>query len=330
LPDSASEVNRMCVRAIWTGALLCIAGSPLTGACQCSVVPSACQALAAGSMVFIGRVESIMPPFLDRWNLDRKILLGQIIDSDDLARNAESPARLEDLKAKIREKSPQLPPDLAQRLADAKTHNGVINVLNDILGRGRVVRFRVDTLFAAGGDDDDSDDDDKTPQTIDVTTPIGDCGYDFQQGESYLVYAVRDEDTELLETGACTPTRRLSDAGSDLPLLHFYKADKKASGHLEGVVGYNSQFRAQPSDAAGKTGHPITNAVVGIRSSDFVRYAISNSQGKFVFDGLRPGDYTMEVWSQGYPDAVQLLAGPETLKVRAKSCIDHNVTVSRP
>lgn len=319
----------MSVRVLWTGALLCIAGSHLPGACKCNLVTSPCHALAGGSMVFIGRVESITPPFLDRWNLDRKKLLSGIINSDDLARNGESASGLEDLKARIREKSPQLPPDLAQRLADAKTHNGVIDVFNDIVGRGRVVRFRVDTLFATGGDDDDNDDD-KADKFVDVTTPFGDCGYDFQQGESYLVYAERDEDTDIVETGACTATKRLSDAGPDLPLLYFYKANKKAAGHLDGVVGYGSRPRVQPSDAPGPTDSPVMGAVIGIRSGSFVRYAISNAHGQFVFDGLAPGSYTMEVWRAGYPDVIQPLAGPDTLDIREKSCASYNVTAPRP
>ena len=117
-------------------------------------------------MVFTGRVESIMPPFLDRWNLGRRKLLSGIIESDDLARSTESGARLEDLKAKIRETIVKLASCLAQRLAGANTHNGVIDVFNDIFGRGRMVRFRVNTVFAgAAMAMDDSDPDDRRRQS---------------------------------------------------------------------------------------------------------------------------------------------------------------------
>jgi hypothetical protein len=174
----------MPVPAIWLGAL-CVSNSHLAGACKCSEIPAPCHALAAASMVFIGRVESIMPPFLDRWNLGRKKLLSGIIDSDDLARSTESGARLEDLKAKIRETIVKVGSCLAQRLAGANTHNGVIDVFNDIFGRGRVVRFRVNTVFAGAAMTMTiptlTIDDDKTGKLIDVTTPFGKCEYDFQQ-----------------------------------------------------------------------------------------------------------------------------------------------------
>jgi hypothetical protein len=165
----------MPVRAIWLGAL-CVSNSHLAGACKCSEIPAPCHALAAASMVFIGRVESIMPPFLDRWNLGRKKLLSGIIDSDDLARSTESGARLEDLKAKIRETIVKVGSCLAQRLAGANTHNGVIDAFNDIFGRGRVVRFRVNTVFAGAAMTMTiptlTIDDDKTGKLIDVTTPL--------------------------------------------------------------------------------------------------------------------------------------------------------------
>jgi hypothetical protein len=165
----------MPVPAIWLGAL-CVSNSHLAGACKCSEIPAPCHALAAASMVFIGRVESIMPPFLDRWNLGRKKLLSGIIDSDDLARSTESGARLEDLKAKIRETIVKVGSCLAQRLAGANTHNGVIDVFNDIFGRGRVVRFRVNTVFAGAAMTMTiptlTIDDDKTGKLIDVTTPL--------------------------------------------------------------------------------------------------------------------------------------------------------------
>jgi hypothetical protein len=165
----------MPVPAIWLGAL-CVSNSHLAGACKCSEIPAPCHALAAASMVFIGRVESIMPPFLDRWNLGRKKLLSGIIDSDDLARSTESGARLEDLKAKIRETIVKVGSCLAQRLAGANTHNGVIDAFNDIFGRGRVVRFRVNTVFAGAAMTMTiptlTIDDDKTGKLIDVTTPL--------------------------------------------------------------------------------------------------------------------------------------------------------------
>ena len=50
--------------------------------------------------------------------------------------------------------------------------------------------------------------------SFDVWTSSGACGFDFQVGETYLVYA--DEGSNLFFTSSCTRTNRLSDAGPDL------------------------------------------------------------------------------------------------------------------
>lgn len=46
----------------------------------------------------------------------------------------------------------------------------------------------------------------------------GDCGYRFEVGENYLVYAYGSDENKL-ETNICQRTRRLADAGEDLKLL---------------------------------------------------------------------------------------------------------------
>ena len=46
----------------------------------------------------------------------------------------------------------------------------------------------------------------------------GDCGYNFEVGQRYLVYAYGSNENRL-ETNICQRTRRLADAGEDLRLL---------------------------------------------------------------------------------------------------------------
>ena len=52
----------------------------------------------------------------------------------------------------------------------------------------------------------------------------GDCGYHFEVGESYLVYAYRSNENKL-ETNICQRTRSLVDAKDDLRLLGKTKAN---------------------------------------------------------------------------------------------------------
>lgn len=325
-------------------AVLAVASSMglwIASACTCQAPVSACQEVAQGSMVFIGTVESIAPHFLDHWNAQRRQALEEIIESDRRFREANSGVGLDALKQKLRETLPDLPDLLSKRLASAKTHGQVVDLFDDVLNRGRTVRFRVKTLFAHGGDDDDKDDnkagtkdDDDGPAsagkafpTIEITTPFGDCGYDFQLGETYLVYAVRDEDSAVIETDACTGTKRLADAGADLPFLYFYKNNNESSGHLEGVANYRALLPTKPDSVS--SDEPVPGLVIGVSSAKVSRYTVSDAQGKFVFDGLAPGSYVMNAWASGYPDSVKVLAGPYEFQVRVKSCLSRTVVVSK-
>ena len=47
----------------------------------------------------------------------------------------------------------------------------------------------------------------------------GDCGYPFQIGQQYLIYAYKDEKTGRFGTSICSRTRQLSEAKDDLAYL---------------------------------------------------------------------------------------------------------------
>jgi hypothetical protein len=294
-------------------------------ACECQASASPCGDVAQGAMVFIGTVESISPQFLDFWNPARRQSLREILDAEAKAQQEGSSTALAALKKKIQATVPDLPSAMARRLAAARTRAEILGAFDRVLNGGRVVRFRVRTLFAGGGDDDDDDDaaDESSRKTLEVTTPFDDCGYPFQQGETYLVYARRDEESNEIETSACTATKRLSDAGPDLPFLYFHRMNPKSDGHLDGVTRYVPLYGAQGGKAA-------TGLVVGIRSGELVRYTTSDALGRFSFDGLAPGDYSLRVWSPGYPEKVELLAGPSTFAVYAKSCIERQIAIPTP
>ena len=58
-------------------------------------------------------------------------------------------------------------------------------------------------------------------KTTEVVTGSGgtDCGYDFREGEHYLVYAYPHPESGKLYTGICQRTRPISEAGDDLDYL---------------------------------------------------------------------------------------------------------------
>jgi hypothetical protein len=152
-----------------------------------------------------------------------------------------------------------------------------------------------------------------------VWTPSFDCGVEFQTGETYLVYASMDEDTDTVETDICMGTRRLSDAGADLPYLSFVQMDPKKSGHLDGFVTSDSTAKANPPESD-TIASPVAGLLMELKSGDAVRYATSGREGRFVFDGLADDSYTLTGYSAEYPDPRTLVAGPDEVKIKPKAC----------
>jgi hypothetical protein len=230
----------------------------------------------------------------------------------------------------------------------------VAKVFDSVLDHGSYVTLEVKTVFTKGGDDDDKnggdkdddrasdarkgkpkDDDDKdgdealaAGKLFSVWTPSFDCGVEFQTGETYLVYASMDEDSATVETDICMGTRRLSDAGADLPYLSFVQIDPKKSGHLDGFVTSDFAARARPAESD-TIASPVGRVLIELKSGDMVRYATSGRDGRFVFDGLADDSYKLTGYTTEYPDPQHLVAGPDELKIKVKGCSRY-VLLTRP
>src|ERR1035437_1537940 len=214
--------------------------------CGCQLSLPVCNAVASSNVIFIGTVESISPSFLSNWNLTRRPSLNQLNQANERYTAERSAENLGALKDIFRKTFPDLPEEQSDRLAKAGSQQALVDLFSAVLGHGKRVRFHVRTVFRNGDDDDPKDqakdkgkDDDDANQTFDAWTPFGDCGYEFQTGETYLVYAGSDEETNIMETDSCMRTRRLSDAGADLAYLYFYKDRKNPSARLEGFTTFD-------------------------------------------------------------------------------------------
>ena len=65
---------------------------------------------------------------------------------------------------------------------------------------------------------------------------------------------------------------------------------------------------------------PMAGVVVELQSDRLTRFAESDRNGRFVFDGLGEGDYKLSAFAAGYPVNPTLLAGPQAFHVPAKNC----------
>jgi hypothetical protein len=148
------------------------------------------------------------------------------------------------------------------------------------------------------------------------------CGFAFQTGETYLVYADDDEESDVMTTGACTRTRRLSDAGDDLAYLYFFKNFGDRAGRLEGFVTTDLLYQRQLDTAhySDRIAAPVAGAVVELKSAGPPRYAATDERGRFVFDGLPAGAYNLSAFTPAFPEDARLLAGPRDIRLEKGAC----------
>jgi hypothetical protein len=315
--------------------MLLLALMPLPAfACKCLTAYPVCREVASSDLVFAGTVESVEPAFLDPWHW-RDPVSRIPVDEIQKLRDDNSPAAAQRLKVIYLQMLGELSDSEKHELEVAVTHKQVEAAFNSITAQGRRAKLKVLTIYREAKDDDDEkkdpDGEDKkrlAPREITVWTGQGDCGIDFQPGETYLVYAGNDEETGRLETSICYRTRRLTDAGPDLAYLHFLKEGGDASSRLEGFV--STDRRQDNPKTRNAVDSPAPNLVVALIYGGKSRYTRSSPDGRFIFDGLVQGDYDLSVYESEYPRTGKLLTGPEKIAVPAKGCADAFVIVPHP
>lgn len=186
----------------------------------------------------------------------------------------------------------------------------------------RRAQLRVRTIFRSeeeGDKDTDEDLDDADPaqiqKEITVWTGSDDCGVDFQAGETYLIYAVNDEETGHIESSICYKTRRLSDAGTDLSYLDFCRRSVKTSSRVEGSVVERKE-PLTPSAKGGDGTGQLGAFIVRLEWQNGVRFTQTEAGGYFVFDGLAPGDYQLTVFDKAFPRVMAPLSRSERIVVQ--------------
>jgi hypothetical protein len=304
--------------------LTALAGRPAQ-ACECEVTFSSCREVKTSDLVFIGTVLSIEPLFLNRWSGAEQSAMRSLHELYIQAQERPSAETLRSLKDKYLATFPALDDREKKQVQAASSVEQMASFLSTSLDRGMRIHLQVKTLFKQGDEDNaaaSTKEPKKDPDFLDIWTTFGDCGYDFQIGETYVVYADQEEGTDYFFTNTCTRTKRVSDAGDDLAYLYFYKDQPGASSRLEGFVTSDrkSQRFIDPMHDPSGIGSPVSGLIFQLHSTGLTRYAESDSNGRFVFDGLPEGSYDLSAFANGYPKTNQLLAGPRRLFMKEKSC----------
>jgi hypothetical protein len=147
---------------------------------------------------------------------------------------------------------------------------------------------------------------------IEVATGMGggDCGYGFQRGEKYLVYAYNGAEGGRLTTGICSRTRPYGAAAEDLAFLNGLgstPAGVQITGRVFRELRGGDDHEGTPSVTVVVTGEGRTQEVV------------TDAQGRFRLAGLRPGAYKLELRA---PAGLMAHQSSREVKVADRGCAE--------
>jgi hypothetical protein len=148
----------------------------------------------------------------------------------------------------------------------------------------------------------------------------GDCGFSFEVGQQYLVYAYPHPATEKLYTGTCQRTRLLSEAAEDLE----YLARKDDPAHGAGIEGSVEQLSRNDHNVTQVVGM-LAGVQLEIIGNNGRWTALTANDGKFRVWGLKPGSYRITaLWGKRF------VAETQTVKLGPGTCAEVRFLATPP
>lgn len=139
----------------------------------------------------------------------------------------------------------------------------------------------------------------------------GDCGYPFEVGQSYLVYAYSDQKNNKLHASICSRTRLLSEAGEDLEYLQNLTRGQ-GGGTIFGSVGSfrNVKSGYQPP-------RPLPNVRITVEGSRGSSDVLTDDKGEYRLAGLFPGAYKVRITP---PEGLWVADGERKVEIQDRGC----------
>jgi hypothetical protein len=127
---------------------------------------------------------------------------------------------------------------------------------------------------------------------IKVSTNNSECGFRFETGGLYFVYASIDRNgSGGLTTSSCTRTQEYSESSPDL--IYARSLTKAAPGAA--IFGRVTQRIEGMNNGQGSTSAPLPNVRVIIEGQEKKFNPKTDEEGRYSMSGLTPGDYTVKI-----------------------------------
>lgn len=151
------------------------------------------------------------------------------------------------------------------------------------VGERRSALFEVEEVFKGVSESEG---------VVEVYTGMGggDCGYDFETGERYLVFAHRDPDDGRLRTGICTLTHPVSADEGEL----FYLRSLPTAPREGWVFGFVESYWYRMGDHSSRK-RKMCGIEIVLEGKSGQYQAESDENGDYRIDHLPPGTYKYRV-----------------------------------
>jgi hypothetical protein len=162
-------------------------------------------------------------------------------------------------------------------------------------------------------------------KTVELQTGegVGDCGYLFETGRDYVVYANPNANTGSLYTGICQRTKLLSEARDDIE----YLTKKDDPAHGAGIEGTVEELSRDAKGYATQVSGFMPEITILIDGPSRQWKISSEADGWFHLWGLQPGKYHLKpVLPSGFIN----ITSPETVTLAQSSCAYVRILATPP
>jgi hypothetical protein len=151
-----------------------------------------------------------------------------------------------------------------------------------------------------------------------IVIESNDCGYQFKQGEKYLIYAHRHGNKLNVIIGT-TRTKPLAEAAEDLEYLRSLQRSEPQAQIVGKIGQQTADIKSVREDSFSSDwfffGSPMSNVKVFARNAGQTYETFSDTKGEYKFFDLPPGEY--QVWAD-YPSYFE--SRVQTIKTNTQSC----------